>query len=217
MWYDNFTFFDKQAGLAVLPAADYCCGPLTAEELDRYPHITKLYADYPHKDRLWIPLSFCLPPELLQLLAYSNGGGIINGNREFGYFPLEEIRYYYFAYGFPLWAPGFLPVAFNGGGKFYAYDFRNPGQAHIVAASAGDLCYESSVMLGNTLEAVLLATHNIEDDLDRLYPAPEPDNSAIRRQQLKQQLRQLEQNRQQGLIDLKQYLLAKRRLGAPDL
>ena len=116
-------------------------------------------------DPLCMPGSFFLPDELVQLLTYSNGGGIVNGEREFGYFSLDEIRAFYFNYGFPEWAPLFLPVAFNGGGVFYAYDFRDAPRLRIVAASAGNLGYEDAVVLGDTLAETLNRTTNIEDEL----------------------------------------------------
>lgn len=145
MWYDNYTFYDKQQGL---------------KEQDTIKIEWK--KDFPDE--------FYLPDELFELLKFSNGGGIINGNREFGYFPLADIKSFYHGYEFPKYAPLFLPIAFNGGGIFYAYDFRNPININIVSVDPGVLTYENSVFHGQTLNEVLSKTINIEDEREILYP-----------------------------------------------
>jgi hypothetical protein len=166
MWYNKFTFFDRQDGLKEVPTDSYFSKYLTEEEIKQYLDIKKLYPEFLDNAKLIIPKELTLTIELRELLEYSNGGGIINGDREFGYFSLQDIRYYYFTYGFPKWTPYFLPIAFNGGGKFYAYDFRDLTNTKIVAVSAGDLDYKNSVVIGMTLEEVLSKTTNIEDELD---------------------------------------------------
>jgi len=168
MWYNKFTFFDKQDGLGELPESGFFSKCLTEEEIRLYPNMQIL-----DNGKFSIPLEFALTTELRELLEYSNGGGIVNGKREFGYFSLQHIRYYYFSYGFPKYAPYFLPIAFNGGGVFYAYDFRDLLDIKIVAVSAGDLGYESSVVIGKSLEEVLSKTTCIEEELDKLYQRPE--------------------------------------------
>jgi len=166
MWYDKFIFFDKQEGLTELPGDRYFSCPLTEDEIKLHSHIKEFYPDFLIKDKITIPSEFFLPVELRQLLEYSNGGGIINGAREFGYFSLKNIRYYYFAYGFPKWTPYFLPIAFNGGGIFYAYDFRDLTNIKLVAVGAGNLEYESAVIIGKNLDEILSKNINIEDELD---------------------------------------------------
>lgn len=211
MWYKKYTFFYKQEGLATLPPADYYTRPLTPDEHTLYPDIVKLHPEIEADPGLLAPPpGLALPAELQELLQYANGGTIINGEREFGYFSQQEIRYYYFAYGFFKWAPCLLPVALNGGGKFYACDFRNIDDIRIVAVSSGDISYESQVLLGHSLDEVLQHNTNIEEELDRLYPAPAIMASPL--QELKKQLQQLQQDKAQGLLDLKAYLQAKRLL-----
>ncbi|MGS2740044.1 SMI1/KNR4 family protein [Sinomicrobium pectinilyticum] len=164
MWYDRLRFYDKQPGLTETPGADYFTKPLIAEEIKVW-QMEELYSGFQADEKVNIPASLYLPKEFHKLLWYSNGGTIINGDREFDYFSLRGIRYFYFAYGFPKWAPCFLPIAFNGGGVFYAYDFRDTRHIHLVAASAGNLDYESAVFIGKTLTEVLGKTTNIEDEL----------------------------------------------------
>ena len=212
MWYNKFTFFDKQDGLKEVPTDSYFFKYLTEEEINLYPDIKKLYPEFLDNDKLIIPNELILTIELRELLEYSNGGGIINGDREFGYFSLQDIRYYYFAYGFPKWTPYFLPIAFNGGGKFYAYDFRDLKDIKIVAVSSGDLDYESSVVIGVTLEEVLSKTTNIEDELDLLYQRPKPTENEKRATEIYNELKELENSKNIGQIDLKTYLETKRKL-----
>lgn len=70
-------------------------------------------------------------------------------------------------HGFPKWAHYFSPIAFNGGGIFYAYDFRDLTNIKLVAVGAGNLEYESSVIVGKTLDEVLSKNINIEDEFDQ--------------------------------------------------
>ena len=214
MWYDKFTFFDKQDGLKEVPTDSYLSKYLTEEEIKLYPDIKKLYPEFIDNNKLIIPKELTLTIELRELLEYSNGGGIINGDREFGYFSLQDIRYYYFAYGFPKWAPYFLPIAFNGGGKFYAYDFRDLTDIKIVAVGAGDLEYESSVVIGRTLDEVLSKTINIEEELDILYQRAEPNEKEIRITEIYEELKTLKNDKDNGKIDLKSYVQTKRKLEA---
>ncbi|MBF7092963.1 SMI1/KNR4 family protein [Flavobacterium sp. ALJ2] len=184
MWYDNYTFFDKQKGFTETNSA-----------------------------QIWnkeLPDKFFLPIELQELLQHSNGGGIINGDREFGYFSLYEISDFYIEYQFDKYTPLFMPIAFNGGGIFYAYDFRNPTNINLVAVSAGVLEYESSIIIGKTLKEVLSKTINIEDELDILYPKIELTEEDKQLIELRKQLNELNTNRNN--ITPKDYLLTKRTL-----
>ena len=212
MWYNKFTFFDKQNGLKEVPTDSYLSKYLTKEEIKLYPDIKKLYPEFLDNNKLIIPKELTLTIELRELLKYSNGGGIINGDREFGYFSLQDIRYYYFAYGFPKWTPYLLPIAFNGGGIFYAYDFRDLTDIKIVAVSSGDLDYESSVVIGIKLDEVLSKTTNIEDELDILYQRPELTDNEKRATEIYKELEKLKNNKNKGQIDLKTYIETKRRL-----
>ncbi|MDO7138911.1 SMI1/KNR4 family protein [Algibacter lectus] len=212
MWYKKHTFFDKQDGLKEIPNCHYFSRQLTEEEIQLFPDIKKLYPEFLENKELSIPTELTLTTELQELLEYSNGGGIINGDREFGYFSLQDIRYYYFAYGFPKWTPNFLPIAFNGGGKFYAYDFRDLKEIKIVAVGSGDLDYENSVIIGTTLDEVLTKKTNIEDELDKLYPEIKLNEKELRKIEIKQELIRLKNDKVVGAVDLKTYLKKKNEL-----
>ncbi|WP_118975064.1 SMI1/KNR4 family protein [Taibaiella koreensis] len=210
MWYDKLTFHSKQEGLTETPGPDFFTRPLSEEELERYPGIATLYPQFVNNPALYIPTVLSLPEELLQLLRYANGGTIVNGEREFGFFGLDEIRSYYFAYGFPQYLPYFLPIAFNGGGIFYAYDFRMPDNPSVIAVASGNPFAEEAVILGDSLEEVLSKTTDIEAELyARAAPPDQPLNETAN---LRKQLAQLQQARDRGEIDLKTYLKAKREL-----
>lgn len=168
MWFNKFTFFDKQPGLTEPFLDDFFTKPFSEEEFSLFPDIESLYPKGKTSEYFPIPDQLRLPEEFIELLRYSNGGGIINGEREFGFFSFEDIRQMYIAYGFPIWAPAFLPIAFNGGGKFYAYDLRKKEGFPIILVPAGNIGYDDDcwVLLGNTLEEVLSKTTNVEDELD---------------------------------------------------
>src|SRR4051812_28517025 len=101
MWHNKFTFYEKQPALTGLPSANYFSQPLTEEEAVLHPHITKFYPEFLDKNKYPVPSTLTWPDELQQLLKYSNGGSIVNGESEFGYFSVRDIRLYYFGYGFP--------------------------------------------------------------------------------------------------------------------
>jgi hypothetical protein len=216
MWFSKFSFFDKQSGLTELISDDFFTKPFSKEEFENFPDIDSLYPNGRDPKYFPIPHQLKLPKEYIELLQYSNGGGIINGEREFGFFSLEEIRQMYINYGFPIWAPAFLPIAFNGGGKFYAYDLRENNGFPIILVPAGNLGYDDDcwVFLGNTLEEVLSKTTNVEDELDILYPEKELSEKELQYKQLRIELKELEENKTKNQVDLKTYLLSKKRIEA---
>ncbi|HEY1194387.1 SMI1/KNR4 family protein [Flavobacterium sp.] len=168
MWFDKFEFFDKQPGLTEPIPEDLFTKPYSETELETLNKIRNLYPEGMAPDIIEIPKEIKIPEEYVELLRYCNGGGILNGDREFGYFSMTDIREMYIAYGFPFWAPEFLPIALNGGGKFYVYDFRKEQTPSILVVSSGNIGYDDDCwgFLGNTLEEVLNNTNNIEDVLD---------------------------------------------------
>jgi hypothetical protein len=214
MWYDKLNFYSKEAGLGLIPESDFFSRSITEEEIRLFPHLLELHPDFQDPSQFPVPPALHLPEELAGLLTFSNGGAIINGEREFGYFSLQEIRYYYFAYGFPKYLPDFLPVAFNGGGIFYAYDFRADGTLPIVAVASGNLCEEDTVVLGYSLEEVLAKSHNIEEDMDQLYPIRELSDKEKAHARLLQELKTLNEDKSNGKVDLKTFLLTKKRIEA---
>jgi len=212
MWYSKYTFFNKDDGLKDEIPDNYFLQPYTEGEF-------KTISDHSNGKKVTdfqIPPYLRLPEEYKQLLAYSNGGGIINGEREFGFFSLEGIREMYLTYGFLIWAPDFLPIALNGGGKFYVYDFRNPQNAPPVllvpAGSIGD--DEGFVFLGNTLDEVLSKTTNVENELDKIYSPKELSEKEKERLNLSEQLRNIKQKKESGEIDLKTFLKTKQDIDA---
>ena len=86
---------------------------------------------------LRLPDYFYIPEEMGQLWRYAVSGEIEGNGREFGYFSPKDVVEFYFSYEFWCYAPHFLPVAFDGGGIFYAYDFRQPDDLQIVLADSG--------------------------------------------------------------------------------
>ena len=133
-----------------------------------------------------IPI-FRLPKEYKELLSFANGGLLTNGEREFGFFGSEELREYYIHYLFPQYMPEALPIGFNGGGVFYAYDLRisNP-RPPIIAVASGNLCWDDFVVLGYSLDEVFSKATDIEDELYAKYNAevkltPEQEKQAYLR------------------------------------
>ena len=214
MWYDKLNFYSREAGLNVTPESNFFSRSLSEEEIRLFPHLLELHPDFKDPAQFPVPATLHLPADLAGLLTFSNGGAIINGEREFGYFSLQEIRYYYFAYGFPKYLPDFLPIAFNGGGIFYAYDFSTDGILPIVAVASGNLSEEDTVVLGYALAEVLSKPHNIEEDLDQLYPVPELSDTEKTLARLRQELKMLNEDKNNGKVDLKIFLLTKKRIEA---
>jgi hypothetical protein len=167
MWYEQFTFWETNPGLNEPVAADYFARPFSALEFDDFPDIDSLYPQGKTTKAFPVPAPLQLPADYQELLVYSNGGVILNGEREFSYFVPEDIRGFYIRYGFPIWAPALLPIGLNGGGIFYAYDFRQPGPPPIVAIAAGNIGYEGAVLLGRNLAEMRRANANISDELYR--------------------------------------------------
>lgn len=167
MWYDQFTFWEINPGWAKPVAEGYFARPFSEKEFADFPAIESLYPQGKTAAAFPVPPQLLLPAEYQELLAYSGGGVILNGEREFSYFGPEDIRDYYIRYGFPIWAPALLPIGLNGGGVFYAYDFQRPGDPTIVAVAAGDIGYEGAVELGKSLAEMLRANTNISDELYR--------------------------------------------------
>ncbi|HEX8326679.1 MAG TPA: hypothetical protein VF629_04000 [Hymenobacter sp.] len=167
MWYEQFTFWETNPGRPQPVAKDYFARPFSEPEFADFPAIDSLYPQGKTAAAFPVPVQLRLPAEYEELLAYSDGGVILNGEREFSYFVPEDIRDYYISYGFPIWAPALLPIGLNGGGVFYAYSFQQPGAPTIVAVAAGDIGYEGAVELGKNLAEVLRADTDISDELYR--------------------------------------------------
>lgn len=92
-------------------AEDYFARPFSEPEFAAFPAIDSLYPHRKTAAAFPLPAQLRLPAEYQELLAHSNGGVILNGEREVSYFVPEDIRGYYIRYGFPIWAPALPPQA----------------------------------------------------------------------------------------------------------
>ena len=213
MWYDRFTFIDKQPGLSTVLPENYFTNPFTEAELALFP-VDSLYPNAQLPGTLPIPPPLKLPDEYIELLHYSNGGQIIQGDIDFGFFSPDTIREFYISYGFAVSAPAFLPIALDGGGNFYVYDTRQPANFPILLMSAATIGYGADcwIFLGDTLASVLSRLSTNDEEIHSLTKQSEPTETQKTTTDIKLKLKQLTEDRKNGLIDLKSYLLAKRKL-----
>lgn len=125
MWYQAFEFYDWQPPATEGDMAAFRAPLPEAERADalRYldAHAAQLQAT-----AFCLPPHFSIPAELEQLWQYSVSGGISGNGQDFGYFAPVEVVSFYFIYQFWHYAPNLMPIAFDGGGVFYCYDFRQP-------------------------------------------------------------------------------------------
>ena len=159
MWYEKFNFLSREAPTS---DEDLACFFQTADKHIGDEGICALTQAFPEAGvaekfaatGLRLPDYFYIPEEMEQLWRYAVSGEIEGNGREFGYFsPKDVVEFYfsyefwyfspkdvvefYFSYEFWFYAPHFLPVAFDGGGVFYVYDFRQPDDLRIVLADSG--------------------------------------------------------------------------------
>ncbi|MCB2386461.1 SMI1/KNR4 family protein [Thalassolituus alkanivorans] len=166
-WIDQVTFDNKEEPLTEAElehAKGFLSKPLTENEIEALEDLCRVTGEIDF--RCWELPDYILPNEYIDLLKYSRSGLLRKGERELGFFGIEEIRDYYLRYMFPEYQPGAIPIGFNGGGVFYAYDLRNIELgAPIIAVSSGALDWEDSIVLGRTLEEVFSKKTNIEDEM----------------------------------------------------
>lgn len=112
--------------------------PLSAEELGR---LDRDRTALPSDPRGWCLPSGPLPRSYLDLLAWSNGGEFLSGERRFQFLSTAELRTEMLSYRVPAHMPGMLPIGLNGGGTLYFLDIDRQigGEAPVLAASASDL------------------------------------------------------------------------------
>lgn len=123
MNFDDIEFYDKNEGF----------------DVSKLSSLNKLIQDAMSEDELieseeggtfttkpsdWVVSLRDLPSSYVDLLCYSDSGGIVNGEREIGYFGSSELREYLLSYQFPDYMQGCLPFGMNGGGVFYIFDMR---------------------------------------------------------------------------------------------
>lgn len=218
MWFKKHEITYKKERLEIEIPIDYYSKPCTEEEFNAYIKCTSNFSKT-YKDTN-IPKFLKLPKEYIQLLKFSNGGSIVNEEREFGFFDMETIRYFYVSYGFIIEAPNLLPIAFNGGGTFYVYKFLNEKEEpKIYGVHASCIGFdECTCFLGNTLEEVLNKEHDIDDDIYEYQVAngtikiPVITKEEQERINLLNKLKELKEKKSLGKIGLKEYLKTKREI-----
>lgn len=217
MWFKKYKFTLKSKGLNKSIPPDYFTKPCTKEEFEFFRKNndnSKSHKDYE------IPNYLRLPTEYIELLKHSNSGVIINGDREFSFFDIETIRQFYFDYGFIIYAPSLLPIAFNGGGTFYVYKFINiDKKPEIYGVHASCIGFEEDTcFLGNSLDKVLSKRHYIDDDIyehqvkNGAIKTPITSKEKQEKDNLLKELKTLKENKNLEKVDLKNYLKAKREL-----
>ena len=166
---DDSAFYDRQLGLDIATVPEMNSFLQAAFNDDEVSRLS-MYLD----DELAASIAGSkpeirdLPKTYLDLLAFSNGGGIAIGEREIAYFETESMRSYMIDYQFPVYMPGALPFGLNGGGVFYIFDMRTPATNNeypIVAATSGNLCYDDAPTIARSITELLSDPTNIEDFL----------------------------------------------------
>ena len=167
-WLEEVDEFSKEGpplGEAELNGIDvFLSAPMNADELRELTEFCKTAGGIDCSK--WSISEFRLPDEYKALLRIADGVSLVNGEREGSFFGRGDLRDYYLRYQFPEYMAEALPIGLNGGGVFYAYDFRNGlDDPPIIAAASGVLDWEDSVVLGGTLEEVFQRSTNIEHEL----------------------------------------------------
>lgn len=72
----------------------------------------------------------------ISFLKESNGGGFLNGDREYQWFSSEEVKDFYYSYKFNIFMPFAFPFALDGNGSFYLFNLRRlDNKVYTVSAS----------------------------------------------------------------------------------
>ena len=151
MWYQSFEFYDQHPPATPDDITAFRT-PLPEAERTNALNYLDSYATQLSATGYCLPPHFYIPNELMQLWHYSVHGGITGNGQDFGYFSPAETVSYYFGYQFWYYAPNLLPIAFDGGGVFYCYDFGQPGPLIVMKDSGSD---DLGVPVGNSLADVL--------------------------------------------------------------
>ena len=157
LWYQPFEFYSKENPATASDIAAFHA-PLPESERADSLRLLEIHADQLNATGFCLPKHFFIPDELMQLWQYSVNGGILGNQQDFGYFLPAEVVSFYFIYQFWHYAPNLMPIAFDGGGVFYCYDFRQPDlPPQVVMSSSGNLGESSDELIpvGNTLAEVL--------------------------------------------------------------
>ncbi len=217
-WFENYDFIYKQKGLEIEISDNYYSKPCTKEEFNSYYEYTN---DFTKKyEDINIPKFLKLPKEYIELLKYSNGGTIVNGDREFGFFDFKTIREFYIYYGFIIYAPNLLPIAFNGGGTFYAYKFTKEDiEPKIYGVHASCVGFEEETcFLGNNLNEVLSKKCDIDDEIhdykvkNGTIKIPKLTQEELEKIELLNLLEKIKKDKELGEITLKEFLINKKKI-----
>lgn len=122
----------------------------------------------PFDPSLWTLPDRPISQQYRQFLQVANGGWARTGEREFGFFGIDDVRSMLLAYHVPQYMPQALPFALNGGGVFYLFDMRQPARDSeypIVCASAGNLGWgdDEHLFLAEHFVAACQGKCNVED------------------------------------------------------
>ena len=151
---DEDVAFLQEGALAPLTPSEIA--EINASQRNPFPPSDPLYNEYkPFDPTRWTIPERKFPESFVQFLRWSNGGNVVNGDREFGMFPPKSIRKYLLCYHIPEYMPGAVPFAFDGGGGFYLFDMRNEpvdDEFPIVMSHSGYLGWENNahVLVANS-------------------------------------------------------------------
>lgn len=108
--------------------------------------------------------SIFLPDDYLHMMKESNGGGYLNGEREYQFLSLKEVKEFYEAFDFSRFMPYAFPFAMDGNGNFYILNLRTEDEA-VYWTSAGNLGWEKDAVfvLANNLRECFAQKTRLEE------------------------------------------------------
>lgn len=92
--------------------------------------------------------SIFLPNDYLDIMEESNGGGYLNGEREYQFFTIKEVMEFYKEFHFSRYMPYAFPFAMDGNGNFYLFNLRKRDEA-VYWTSASNLGWEKILKVQN--------------------------------------------------------------------
>lgn len=152
------------------------------QQVNPFPISDPLYAVYRPLDPTDWQMPFApLPSAHLELLRWSDGPWVRQGQREFGFFGCREIRECLFNYHMPYYMPGAVPLGLDGGGLFAVLDTRNgPADEYpVLAVAAGDLDYSEAKLLATSFLEFCMGTTSVADVLSPPPPKSEDPSRAV--------------------------------------
>lgn len=109
-----------------------------------------------------------MPRDLQTLLLESNGPIFFDDSsgQELQFLSASAAVEYYDAYNFPTYCPSSIPIAMDGCGNFIVYKDEKNGPCTIFGMASGNLGWEDSVKLCNTVSELF----EMEDLVDDRIP-----------------------------------------------